>query len=120
LERNSSFAILCSGKRIRSVFYSVEDCACGFSCRLAVGDGDDQDGFAELVGASALYDEGFDDFSPELGTHWCEAFEFDLGDQSFDFLFRADIISLNVRIHKADFDPIGIEEASCVGGLGDD
>ena len=69
LEGDGALAVGAARELVGGVADRVEDGGGGLAGGLAVGDGDDEDGLAELVRASFLHDEGLEDLVAELGAH---------------------------------------------------
>jgi hypothetical protein len=115
LESNGSTTVLRVGGLLNSLANSVKDSSGGFSCRLTIRDGDNQDRLAHLSATEGGYDDAVDNLLAKLGTHRGEATKLVALDELLDLLLRLNVLDHVLRrvvVHEADRDAVVIEESS--------
>jgi hypothetical protein len=98
------------------VLDDLEDCAAVFTGWVAVGDGDDEDGFVHLAGLGGAEDHWVDDLVSQGRAQRGEAVESDLGDQLEGLLFGSNAVAGVLVVHAADLDAVGVEQGAGEGG----
>jgi hypothetical protein len=85
-----------------------------------VGDGNDEEGLAELVGTSRTQKERLEDLLVERSAEGREAAELDLPDEPDSIGLRGDVVALEVAVEEADLNTVGVEQSAGTGDLAKD
>lgn len=86
-----------------------------FTSRLTIGDGDDKHWLLQLSGTSWLDYQWLQDLGVQFSAQGCHSGELDLREELRDLLLISNAIALDLRIHEADLDAIGVEQRCCEG-----
>jgi hypothetical protein len=114
LESDSSTTVLRVGGLLDSLADSVKDSSGGFSCRLTIRDGNNQDRLAHLSATESGYDDAVDNLLAELGTHRGKTTELVALDELLDLLLRLNVLDHVLRrvvVHETDRDAVVVEES---------
>lgn len=87
---------------------------------LAVGDGNDEERLAELVGAGGADKERLENLLVQSGTERGQAAELDLLNKLDGLLVAGDVVALDVGVEEADLKTVGVEETTGLGDLAED
>lgn len=104
-----------AGQLIRGVLDGSENGVVIFSGRLAVGDGDDEDGDLHLALSGALQHEGVQDLAAELSADGGAAPEVDRLDEPVHVGLVADVVTLSGAVDESDRHTVRVEQG---GGSG--
>lgn len=91
-----------------------------FSRGLAVGDGDDEYGFAKRSTPCGLEEERVDHLSAKVGCERGHAREVDPIDDLLSLRFCPDVVLALLRVHETNRDAVRVKEARCRRGARDD
>jgi hypothetical protein len=115
LESDGPTTVLRVGGLLNSLANSVKDSSGGFSCRLTIRDGNNQDRLAHLSATERGYDDAVDNLLAELGTHRGKTTELVALDELLDLLLRLNVLDHVLRrvvVHETDRDAVVVEEGS--------